>query len=220
MAERTEFSADLGGNWDPTVRASSGAKQLRADSDNESSSLDREFIARICASAASVAEALAKAPADVGRHEFEHLIVEAYPYTLRGTLERVGELKDRILALSMAELNGVLPEVLAEIREESRGFNALSREISRLILDRRLEGTEGHVNEEPFVRVMAGLQELRARAEELWIEVGDALTTCHDSQGVECGHLIDKPACARLKKDISEHYSLLERLVAAAPYLD
>jgi hypothetical protein len=167
-----------------------------------------------------VAEALAKAPADVGRHEFEHLIVEAYPYTLRGTLERVGELKDRILALSMAELNGVLPEVLAEIREESRGFNALSREISRLILDRRLEGTEGHLNEEPFVRVMEGLQELRARAEELWIEVGDALTTCHDSQGVECGHLIDKPSCARLKKDISEHYSLLERLVAAAPYLD
>jgi hypothetical protein len=186
----------------------------------EGTSLDRDFIARICASAASVAEALAKAPADVGRHEFEHLIVEAYPYTLRGTLERVGELKDRILSLSMTELNGVLPEVLSEIREESRGFNALSREISRLILDRRLEGTEGHVNDEPFVRVMAGLQELRARAEELWIEVGDALTTCHDSQGVECGHLIDKPACARLKKDISEHYSLLERLVAAAPYLD
>ncbi len=220
MAERTDFLSDVAVSWDPTVRANSGAKPLHADSVAEGSSLDREFIARICASAASVAEALAKAPADVGRHEFEHLIVEAYPYTLRGTLERVGELKDRILSLSMSELNSVLPEVLSEIREESRGFNALSREISRLILDRRLEGTEGHVNEEPFVRVMAGLQELRARAEELWIEVGDALTTCHDSQGVECGHLIDKPACARLKKDISEHYSLLERLVAAAPYLD
>ena len=220
MAERTQFSPDLAAPWDPTVRATSSAQPLHTESVTEGSTLDREFIARICASASSVAEALAKAPADVGRHEFEHLIVEAYPYTLRGTLERVGELKDRILSLSMAELNGVLPDVLSEIREESRGFNALSREISRLILDRRLEGTEGHVNEEPFVRVMVGLQELRARAEELWIEVGDALTTCHDSQGLECGRLIDKPACARLKKDISEHYSLLERLVAAAPYLD
>lgn len=220
MAERTQFSPDLGVSWDPTVRATSSAHPLHEEPDAQGTVLDRDFIARICASAASVAEALAKAPADVGRHEFEHLIVEAYPYTLRGTLERVGELKDRILALSMAELNDVLPEVLAEIREESRGFNALSREISRLILDRRLEGTEGHVNEEPFVRVMAGLQELRARAEELWIEVGDALTTCHEAKGVESGHLIDKPSCARLKKDISEHYSLLERLVAAAPYLD
>lgn len=220
MAERTLDSTDVAGAWDPTVRATSNARLLEGEAEAQSSSLDRDFIARICASAASVAEALSKAPADVGRHEFEHLIVEAYPYTLRGTLERVGELKDRILALSMTELNGVLPEVLSEIREESRGFNALSREISRLILDRRLEGTEGHVKDEPFVRVMAGLQELRARAEELWIEVGDALTTCHESKGVESGHLIDKPACARLKKDISEHYSLLERLVAAAPYLD
>lgn len=220
MAERTDFSSDLGTSWDPTVRATSNAQPLHGEGEIVGSALDREFIARICASAASVATALAKAPADVGRHEFEHLIVEAYPYTLRGTLERVGELKDRILALSMAELNTVLPEVLSEIREESRGFNALSREISRLILDRRLEGTEGHVSDEPFVRVMAGLQELRARAEELWIEVGDALTTCHESKGVESGHLIDKPSCARLKKDISEHYSLLERLVAAAPYLD
>lgn len=220
MAERTQFSSDVTAPWDPTVRATSSAQRLHSERISEGSCLDREFIARICASAASVAEALAKAPADVGRHEFEHLIVEAYPYTLRGTLERVGELKDRILSLSMNELNGVLTDVLSEIREESRGFNALSRELSRLILDRRLEGTEGHVNDEPFVRVMAGLQELRARAEELWIEVGDALTTCNDSQGAETGHLIDKPACARLKKDISEHYSLLERLVAAAPYLD